>query len=449
VEDYSACSGEPSVCSCVVYVDHSVGSSSVTGASWLHAYPTVKEGVGRARLLGGGCEVWVAGGVYHVYEMDESDQISIDDDVSLYGGFTGTETSRQQRDWATNETILDGSSETDPNLRVETVVRIDGGTVRIDGFTIRNSYSTSGKGGGLSAKNANLTVASCLFSNNASGDGGGISFEHVVGEIVECELSGNSAEGNGGAIYIRSGSAVVTGCLIEANTADVSGGGVSVEDGTHTISGCTFQGNSAFGEGGGGLWVTTSFNSIISGSSFYQNAAVYGGGISFQQAGGLIQNSVFAENVADNGGGANPFDHTDATFTNCVFYGNTATGGSAGGGGIYASTSSTATIFNTVVWQNTPDQTDASWGSDIIVSYSNVEGGAPGFGNIDAPPLFEDPNTRDFHLQPGSPCIDAADGDQAPGVDAEGNGRVDDPAVDDTGTGNPTYCDMGAYEHQP
>jgi hypothetical protein len=50
---------------------------------------------------------------------------------------------------------------------------------------------------------------------------------------------------------------------------------------------------------------------------------------------------------------------------------------------------------------------------------------------------------------PGSPCIDAADGNEAPGVDALGRPRVDDPATPNTGTGNPGYADMGAFEYQP
>lgn len=42
-----------------------------------------------------------------------------------------------------------------------------------------------------------------------------------------------------------------------------------------------------------------------------------------------------------------------------------------------------------------------------VVSFSNVEGGAPGQGNIDADPLFVHPHGGDLHLTAGSPCIDA------------------------------------------
>jgi hypothetical protein len=43
------------------------------------------------------------------------------------------------------------------------------------------------------------------------------------------------------------------------------------------------------------------------------------------------------------------------------------------------------------------------------VTFCNVEGGAPGAGNIDLDALFVDAAAGDFHLQPLSPCIDAGD----------------------------------------
>jgi hypothetical protein len=106
------------------------------------------------------------------------------------------------------------------------------------------------------------------------------------------------------------------------------------------------------------------------------------------------------------------------------------------------------TVTNSIFWGNDyweiyhPESTG-------IVTYSVVEGGYLGIGNIDADPLFVDPEGGDFHLQSGSPCIDAADGDAATDLDFEGSPRVDDPATVDTGVGAITYADMGAYEYQP
>ncbi len=84
--------------------------------------------------------------------------------------------------------------------------------------------------------------------------------------------------------------------------------------------------------------------------------------------------------------------------------------------------------------------------------YSDVEDGWTGEGNIDADPLFVDPDNDDYHISSGSPCIDAADNTAVPkGIDTDldGNPRfLDDPATKDTGFGEPPIIDMGAYEFQ-
>ncbi|MDY0003368.1 MAG: choice-of-anchor Q domain-containing protein, partial [Polyangia bacterium] len=69
--------------------------------------------------------------------------------------------------------------------------------------------------------------------------------------------------------------------------------------------------------------------------------------------------------------------------------------------------------------------------------------------NLNSDPLFVNPAAMDFRLQEGSPCIDAANGTEAPSTDMDGDSRWDDPAVTDTGTGTPTYADIGCYERQP
>jgi hypothetical protein len=82
------------------------------------------------------------------------------------------------------------------------------------------------------------------------------------------------------------------------------------------------------------------------------------------------------------------------------------------------------------------------------VSYCNVQGGYLGTGNIDADPLFVDPDNGDLRLSPNSPCIDAGDNTDVPkGVlrDLDGNPRFVADAC--AGAGGATV-DMGAYEFQ-
>ena len=90
---------------------------------------------------------------------------------------------------------------------------------------------------------------------------------------------------------------------------------------------------------------------------------------------------------------------------------------------------------------------------------SDVQGGwtGAGSGNIDADPMFLDPDNGDYQLLPGSPCIDAANNIAVPAgitTDLGGNSRfVDDLNTPDCqqapGTcGDPPVVDMGAYAFQ-
>ncbi len=109
------------------------------------------------------------------------------------------------------------------------------------------------------------------------------------------------------------------------------------------------------------------------------------------------------------------------------------------------------TVTNCILFgNNSPDELFGTG----TVAYSNIQGGWPGTGNIDADPLFVDPANGDYHLSAGSPCIDGADNTAVPAgvtTDLDGNPRfVDD--LDTPDTGNPEgvnpIVDMGVYEFQ-
>ena len=67
---------------------------------------------------------------------------------------------------------------------------------------------------------------------------------------------------------------------------------------------------------------------------------------------------------------------------------------------------------------------------------------------IEADPRFRASVTADFHLVAGSPAIDSANADASgqPPTDFDGLTRVDDPATTNTGIGQNTYTDRGAFE---
>ncbi|HIB51841.1 MAG TPA: hypothetical protein EYO48_01705, partial [Candidatus Marinimicrobia bacterium] len=91
----------------------------------------------------------------------------------------------------------------------------------------------------------------------------------------------------------------------------------------------------------------------------------------------------------------------------------------------YANLSSDGTVSNDIIYGSS-NTVYLDENSSIEVTYSDIEGGWEGEGNIDADPLFVSPDNGDFHLQSDSPCIDA--GDPNSSYDPDG-----------------TIADMGAY----
>jgi hypothetical protein len=148
------------------------------------------------------------------------------------------------------------------------------------------------------------------------------------------------------------------------------------------------------------------------------------------------------------------------TVVNCTLRANYADVG----GGMYI-VGGAPTVANCILWYDdasTADEIGDNSGM-LVVSYSNVEGGYAGEGNINLDPMFVDGPNGDLRLLSGSPSIDAADNLELPAdiadldgdgdtsepipLDLDGNLRVlDDPDTPDTGYGAFPIVDMGAYE---
>lgn len=118
---------------------------------------------------------------------------------------------------------------------------------------------------------------------------------------------------------------------------------------------------------------TTISNCIIKNNSGVQ----WGAGIDIRgsSAQPVIVNTIFQGNHSSYAGSAVSVYQTSATFINCTFIGNTSFL-SVIAGTIYTS------ITNSIVWNNYPGTIGG------VVTYSNIEGGYTGDGNIDSAPFF-------------------------------------------------------------
>ncbi|MCX6376295.1 MAG: chitobiase/beta-hexosaminidase C-terminal domain-containing protein [Armatimonadetes bacterium] len=167
------------------------GSDSNDGSTWDMAKRTISAALNAAVA---GDEVWGAGDSAHPY----NERITLKKDVGLYGGFAGTETSRDQRNWTMNVTILDGqqggSVVTSPSGATASTV--------IDGFTIRNGIgtlvSTYRYGGGVYCSSSSSPT---IMNNTITGNsGGGI----YCDGYSSATISNNTITGNSGGGRLRS-----------------------------------------------------------------------------------------------------------------------------------------------------------------------------------------------------------------------------------------------------
>lgn len=303
---------------------------------------------------------------------------------------------------------------------------------RIIGCTFSENEAND-LGGGIAVNYlSSPLIEDCLIEDNVSTDnGGGICSggsawgENCSPEIVGCEIIGNSAATLGGGIGCCGGSPIIRETVIYGNSG-MSGGGIHLCRGHPSIEGNDIRGNSASG-GGGGIFVSSYTKAAVSGCTVAQNAAAYGGGIYSSSLDSLLVSMcTIVENTATWRGGGIAAQGSPE-YRNCTIARNTA---DQYGGAVEAELGSAPSFTNCILWSDRPDEIHRGPASAPEASYSDIEGGFPGAGNIDHPPIFADPQNGDYSLQPQSPCIDVGDPDSP--VPPGGGDRIE----------------MGAYEYR-
>lgn len=335
------------------------------GTTWIRAYHTVQAGLNASVS---GDQVWVARGTY-------VERITLKAGVALYGGYSGSGTTR---DIATYVTILDGSQ----GGSVVTSPSGASSTTRIDGFTIRNGRGYNG--GGLYCNGSAPTIANNIITGNSAyqdeggggGWGGGV-YCSGSATITTNTITGNSGSPGGG-IYCNS-SPTITNNKITKNTSGMGAGIYCDDTSSPTVS-----------------------NNIIS-----ENI---GDGILAVAASGSITNNTITGNCA--GRGINGYGHVPNTLaiSNNIVAFNESGVAIAGSGDKPA-------LRNNCIYGNTS---------------SNYSGVLAGEGDISLDPLLADMAYGNLHIQPTSPCRNTGWG-SAPGIgatDIDGQARVQDLAVD-------------------
>jgi len=125
-------------------------------------------------------------------------------------------------------------------------------------------------------------------------------------------------------------------------------------------------------------------DSIVEGFTIKNGYAADGGGIACESSSSpTVSHNIISHNTATEGGGIACLNNSSPGITNNTIAGNP-------GGGVYCNSSS-PTIKNCIVWGNGDDL------HDCTATYSCIEDGDAGDGNIDEDPLFA--NNGDYHLK--------------------------------------------------
>ena len=487
-----------------IYVDKDATGAG-DGTSWADAYTDLQTAIDNA---GGSDVLWIAEGIYTPDSEDDSFVITGDQDgIELYGGFDGTETSRDQRAPREHRTILSGDiagDDTDPDgdgiienaaniagdENAHLVLLIDGGegavgpdsdanitpeTV-VDGVTITagdgdGDSQTTHEGGGL----------------HCDGEGPGNQCSPSLRNIV---LTGNQAP-YGAAIYVDATEGLSNLTIIDARiegNAAFEGGGIHVvvDQGTseatlHVQNSVLIENTSTFG---GALYQSASSEGLIDthltnvwfnrNEAEIDGGAVYNSGEFFGESRTRSVNAVFTGNRSMEDGGAVTNIAVESGTARMEIVNNTLTGNRAKIGGavknsnVRSSATSQMTITNSILWDNEASES----GSEIFnehgntaITHSVIQGGAngPGVGGaantVDGTNLDQDPRLVEAG-SPAGPDGSFATGDDgtipiigSPVLDAGVNDSVTvdtdvtgTPRVEDqTATGTATV-DIGAYE---
>lgn len=307
------------------------------GTSWTNAYTNLETAITASNSSN---EIWVAAGTYKPSGASRTSTFLLKDGLTMYGGFNGTETIRDQRNPKNNITILSGdvngndntiitATETTRQDNLYHVISVRGSAVYIliDGFTITGGNANGGtltsgtasaqyyhtRGGAVYLNtytlldNINLKMQNCIFEKNSGSDTG----------VAACYFAGG--------INYQTFRLDLDSCIIRNNFSGtnaqilIAGAGGFNWNGLSEIKNCLFHNNT----------------STSGASCLYLSASTANGGTQNSISVDVI-NATFANNTGTSGNTIRTDNGSNTRFKNCIIYNNGSTapffiGGTLGG----------------------------------------------------------------------------------------------------------------------
>lgn len=177
-----------------------------------------------------------------------------------------------------------------------------------------------------------------------------------------------------------------------------------------TIRRCTVTGTALAFSGSGDITIEQSIitNNTVGGIEYYQNAGI--------QTGLVFRNNIVSNNGDYVAVSVHAKDGDSIVEHNTIIENAVSDTGSVVDCAV--SGSAKVTMTGNIIYNNEGTGGSVDLGTGCTVTYSDVEGGAPGTGNINVDPKLV---AGDYHLQASSPCIDRVDSSTS--VDIDGDAR--------------------------
>lgn len=287
----------------VIFVKQGAGGN---GTSWTNAMSDLQIALKAARP---GQEIWVAAGTYYPTQgNDRSASFQIRSNIQLYGGFSGKERTREDRNWYNNLTVLSGEigtpDKSDNSYTIVYTSQASSNTI-VDGFVVTGAQSKGTtplgslqrSGGGWfndgSGGESSPTISNCLFIDNYAREGAGL-YNYAKGGTCQpmvrnCQFVSNNAHLEGAAIFNdgRNGKAspIIQHCYFLENASNY---GAAIRN---------------LAEGGEAIPKIS--NSIFEANLSYAREIIYNGAQAGNKSRSILENCRFFDNRVTMGNNSN------------------------------------------------------------------------------------------------------------------------------------------------
>jgi hypothetical protein len=320
----------------IIYVSKTATGAN-NGTSWANAFTSLQDALNSAQ---DGDEIWVKNGIYFP-ERDLNGNSNPSNprekcfyvgaanlNLTIRGGFNGTETNATEANPELYPTIIDGDIGTtgDNSDNNYSLVKINGGNIDFIGLTFQNAKGYNVSPGAVLVNSFTTTFArffNCKFLNNQSNYRGAAIYaeSNNTVNIYDCYFFNNFSSDQGGALYLGNYTALVHNSVFEGCTAGY-GGAIKFEYGSPAepkkVNYCTFINNTCY-FAGGSIQVYSCNNVRITNSTFYNSTSPSGEFSIFNCGSFKVYNSIiWSPSITSPlhvGGGSNTYE-----VANCIFH---------------------------------------------------------------------------------------------------------------------------------